>query len=636
MENNKINSDMIVKKLMDIWKEDPINSFKTLLRKLDNDYEEFDTPTQKLINKTFIKSIKDDKVNLKLYLKNEDDEIQDLPSGREKVKNDSKKNEDEDEKEETQISFTKDVLPYVIPLTCILTIKNSNMDFLKMLNDIKENPKLLDIFDDQCLVWWNKKDLIDLIKEIISKYFDKTSNTYNISVQFKMSLQSLLDNPKELLELINDCLKPKEIEKKQFGEVFTSMILVNEMLDKLPIEVWKNKNLKWFDPATGMGNFSVAIYLRLIEGLKDEIKDGKERKKHILENMLYMSEINKKNILVCKQIFDINNEYKLNIYEGDSLKVNYNIKFDIIVGNPPYQDSNATGDNKLYLDFTKMSLDILIENGLLLFITPRNILDYLLLVDKNRKYIDNFYQLKYLAIETSNKHFPKVGSTFAYFLIKKQLYYEPTIIEYMYLDKIEIIKIMFQKGFKIPRVLTILDMEILSKITSKTNNYILHDFIFNNKTQRIRKQHIDKNIISIKETDKHKIKIIDTINKTKPFPGKYYYYNIKDNDFDKKKLILSKKGYLMPYIDDTKSYTYSDNFKYIIDDNMEQIKLLFESKIIKYLLFQYSKNGFDSIDILKTLDKKNLTNIKFENDLYNLYDLTEKHINHINTILKMK
>ena len=52
---------------------------------------------------------------------------------------------------------------------CILTIKNSNMDFVKMLNDIKENPELLDTFDDQCLIWWNKKDLIDLIKDIISK-----------------------------------------------------------------------------------------------------------------------------------------------------------------------------------------------------------------------------------------------------------------------------------------------------------------------------------------------------------------------------------------------------------------------------------------------------------------------------------
>lgn len=45
MDNKKINSDVIIKKLMDIWKEDPINSFKTLLRKLDNDYEAFDTYT---------------------------------------------------------------------------------------------------------------------------------------------------------------------------------------------------------------------------------------------------------------------------------------------------------------------------------------------------------------------------------------------------------------------------------------------------------------------------------------------------------------------------------------------------------------------------------------------------------------
>ena len=47
------------------------------------------------------------------------------------------------------------------------------------------------------------------------------------------------------------------------------MTLVSAMLDKLPIEVWKNKNLKWLDPCCGMGNFPIAVYLRLIEGLKD-------------------------------------------------------------------------------------------------------------------------------------------------------------------------------------------------------------------------------------------------------------------------------------------------------------------------------------------------------------------------------
>ena len=73
-------------------------------------------------------------------------------------------------------------------------------------------------------------------------------------------------------------------KKKQFGEVFTPMVLINEMLEQLPSEVWKNKNLKWLDPATGMGNFPIAVYLRLMESLKDDIVDVKTRKKHILEN----------------------------------------------------------------------------------------------------------------------------------------------------------------------------------------------------------------------------------------------------------------------------------------------------------------------------------------------------------------
>jgi len=248
------------------------------------------------------------------------------------------------------------------------------MDFVRMLNDIKENPELLETFDDQCLLWWNKKNLIDLIKDIVSKYFDKNSNTYNISVQFKMSLQSLIDNPKELLELINDCLKPKEVEKKENGEVFTPIKLVNEMLDKLPIDVWKNKNLKWLDPCCGMGNFLIAVYLRLMKTLS--IEDKKERKKHILENMLYMSEINKKNIFIIKQIFDINNEYNLNIYEGDSLKVDYNQEFkiknfDIILGNPPYNASGTKASgNTIWQLFVINSIKLLKQNGYICFVHP--------------------------------------------------------------------------------------------------------------------------------------------------------------------------------------------------------------------------------------------------------------------------
>ena len=389
MEQKRLNSDAIVSKLMDIWKSDPINSFKSLLRNLDNDYVEFDTTTQKWINKSFASSLKDDKVNTTVVFKDDEDELQELPSGKEQIKDDSDKSEKSDsdeedtpDKEEIKISFTKDVLPYVIPITCILTIKNTNKDFVKMLNDIQENPELLDMFDDMCLIWWNKKGLINIIKDIVSKYFDKNSNTYNISINFKMSLQSLIDSPKELLELINECLKPKEIEKKKFGEVFTPMSFINnDMLADLEAyynkqynkNIFEDETLKWGDTTTGMGNFPIAIYYKLMDGLKKKIPNEKDRKKHILEKMLFMAEYNKKNCFIVKQIFNMNNEFKLNLYEGDSLQLDIQkefgiTKFDIVIGNPPYNEElKSSGATALYNKFVEYYIE---KCDLLCFVIP--------------------------------------------------------------------------------------------------------------------------------------------------------------------------------------------------------------------------------------------------------------------------
>jgi type I restriction-modification system DNA methylase subunit len=82
---------------------------------------------------------------------------------------------------------------------------------------------------------------------------------------------SLIDNKDKLLEFIENNLKPKETEKKKFGEVFTPISLINEMLDVIPAKVFQDKKLKWFDPANGMGNFPIVVYLRLMEELKDVI-----------------------------------------------------------------------------------------------------------------------------------------------------------------------------------------------------------------------------------------------------------------------------------------------------------------------------------------------------------------------------
>jgi len=403
VENNLINIDSdlfqgkenktkLVEKLLHIWKSDPIHNLKILLKKIEESIIDMDTKDQQIMNQYFTSSIGDEKVNVKVQFDEESEDA--LPTGKEIIKQDSEENEVEKEETEdnkdTDISLTKDVLPFLIPLICILTMNTDHKDILEMLNVIKNSPALLSVFQDQSFIWWNKTDIIRLIEVIIGKYVRKNSCIYNISIQFKMSLQSLIDKPKELLELIDSCLKPKKLEKDKFGEVFTPMYLINEMLDNLEKSyikehgrsIFTELNFKWFDPASGMGNFPVAVYLKLMEGLKSQIPNDEDRKKHIIENMLYMSELNKKNVFITHQIFNMNNQYKLNLNEGNSLELNtekiWGIKkYDIVMGNPPYNKSKdgtlkgGYGGRSLWDLFVVKSLNEWVdEKGYLVFIHP--------------------------------------------------------------------------------------------------------------------------------------------------------------------------------------------------------------------------------------------------------------------------
>ena len=135
-------------------------------------------------------------------------------------------------------------------------------------------------------------------------------------------------------------------------------------------------------------------------------------------------------MFLTKQIFDINNEYKLNIYNGDSLTLDtlkeWTIeKFDIIVGNPPYQKTFENGNNRvggssLWSGFINKFILLLNNNKYLLFITPCS-----WMTGGSNKQSGNIlngvmkkYTLLYLNIEECSKHF-NVGSTFSYYLIKK-------------------------------------------------------------------------------------------------------------------------------------------------------------------------------------------------------------------------
>jgi hypothetical protein len=282
--------------------------------------------------------------------------------------------------------------------TCIFNIENKD-NFQYELKQIMEN--VIDKDDDikHILLYTLKKRIIikdsiedfqlyNMINNAIDNMGEKQSGgnllELNKQIQLRKSKIYSIKEPDKLLEFINENLKPKIIEKKERGEVFTPMTLVNEMLDTLPKEVWKNKDLKWLDPAAGMGNFPVAVYMRLMVGLEKDIEVEEERRKHILENMLYMVELDKTNIFMMKKIFcgklskSSKKGYELNIFEGSFIdfkhfkKINIELKFDIILGNPPFQykEENKQAQPIWHL-FVKRSYEELLKNkGYLLFVHP--------------------------------------------------------------------------------------------------------------------------------------------------------------------------------------------------------------------------------------------------------------------------
>jgi len=191
--------------------------------------------------------------------------------------------------------------------------------------------------------------------------------------------------------------------------------------------IWSNEKLTWYDPATGMGNYPIAIYYKLMKGLTNKIPNVEQRKKHIIEKQLYMGELNKKNCFLVKQIFNINNEYNLNLYEGDTLNVKLNevfgkSKFDIIIGNPPYNEElTSVGAKPLYHKFIEYYIN---KCNILSFIVPSRWFSGGKGLDKFREMMINRTDILYI------KHYENACKIFGnsvnieggvnYFLIDKE------------------------------------------------------------------------------------------------------------------------------------------------------------------------------------------------------------------------
>ena len=592
-----------------------------------------------------------------------------------KVNNsDSDESLDEDDEVEidifTNINKTKNLYEFLTKLCCLMLridYKNPNITSnpIELLNNLKKDKIRISIIKIKLIKDYD----IDgkHINIIYDKYIIDMDNQNNIDILYDTFEIYSNSDPKVLRDTIGKHFIPSLEQIKNNAEIPTPPKLCDEMIDKIPSEYFMDKNNKTFEPCPGKANLVLSIFERYFNGLF-HIEDECERCIYIIENCLYFCDIEDINIYIteellkCHALSKMKEEFwkdwdnviqicnvNFNSHVGNTLELNIQEKwgiegFDAVIGNPPYEILGATGDNKLYLEFTSKALKNWLKNDkYLLFITPPNIIDYYINYEsKNRDYIDKFYNILYIAINTPNKYF-KVGSKFCYILVQNSNNNDKmdTCIKYLENDLEKEFTMKFTSNTIYPiNLMNTISINIVNKIHKYSDEKIPVKNMkrgsewgrTSNNYFRIRKKQIDDKIVSKIKDNKYKYLIIDKINKGNPDGIKYYVEN-KLEDHNNKKVIFSKVGYLCPYY--LTSGSISDNLLYMNINNKKEynsIVSIIDSKVFTFLREAILFSGMDWWKILVEFPKLNFNKNYTDKDMYKLFKLTDDEIKYIEII----
>lgn len=474
---------------------------------------------------------------------------------------------------------------------------------------------------------------------LISKGKFKTfSDFLNIILLDKNDKHLMVLIKNNISDFISQYEKVSKLESKLFGEVFTSRQLIDEMLNTLPEDVWKNPDLKWLDPAVGIGNFPAAIMDRLMVGLEDVIGDESDRRKHILEEMLYFCDISIKNLFLLYMLFDKNNEFNLNVYRGSFLEEGFDNHmksvwglegFDVVVGNPPYQDvTGKMGKTAatLWPRFLQKSIESTISlDGYLLFITPISWMSPGKQLIRNRVMPCYFKCNEFIHLNMDcGKYFGGVGSYFSFYLLKiKNRYSENLVCEYEtnIVTKGKSMFFNFKNFDFFPKPEDSQTLNIVSKVfdSKMIKLNLLSSSLTRSDKKWVGKNKTDENIFPVKHTNTEVL-----------------WSSIKPESFGIKKVIFNSTGNFNPFYDDG-CYGTTQITRWVVVDGEEEGRNLLDflnSKLMKYVLGSCRWSGAASKVVFENIPDIDFSVKRSDGEIYEFFKLTDIEIETIEKNVK--
>lgn len=147
--------------------------------------------------------------------------------------------------------------------------------------------------------------------------------------------------------------------RPSIGEVQTPNELAQEIINKLPEEIFISDKTTFLDPCFGSGTFLKVITKKLREyGHSDEN----------INSRLFGVEKSIRFINIVGKVVNI----KPTLIHANFLEYNFkNMKFDVIIGNPPFQTPGAKSNHKKYwVEFLLKGRTLTTPQGYLSFVTP--------------------------------------------------------------------------------------------------------------------------------------------------------------------------------------------------------------------------------------------------------------------------